>query len=220
MGYRDPSVEFDVSDDWPVWDNRAPVTFVSRRTAGDRSTILVDAVKRAVGRAEVAASKGVYTRDDVNFSIPRALLPAGVEPKPRDAVVERDGTEWTVLRAALNGFRGAWVLTTRNLRIVEALHDEVEVQQPRYVRDATGARRAAWATAQTVYGRLQPVTAAVSEERGLRGLRVTHTLFLDREVEVSNEYRVKVAGRVYEVRGYRNSHKIDQLPEMDVELVP
>ena len=220
MGFRDPSIEFDIADDWLVWDKRLKVTYTSVRSSGDRRSHLVEAVRRGVSRKQAQLSRGVYTQDDVNWSIPVAELPQGIEPKPRDTILDPDGLLWTCITARRIGWRETWILTCRALRIVADLQQTITFEQPNYSRDSTGLRKTSWSTVSTCYGRLQPVTAAIAEERGLRGLKVTHTAYLESEVIPSNEWRISVDGVKYEIRGYRSTENIETLMQVDVELVP
>lgn len=213
-------MSLDFSEDWEIWDNVEEVTYTSVTNSGDVEYTVRRALKRAVSAREASMSRGAYRTDDVNWIVPRPELPT-VKPQLRDRITDDDGTVWTVLNFADMGLRASWRMTCRALSIVEQLRDTMTIERPTYIQDDSGARQAIWAA---VYSdepcRLQPQASQVSEERGLRGFKTSFTLFVSRELSITNEDRVLVNGTYYEVRAYRQSERIDQLPQLDVELPP
>jgi head-tail adaptor len=183
---------------------------------------------RASNRKEQMASGGVYTAEDKACLFPQAVLTPGLVPKVRDVVIDLDdGSRWTVLEANLGKLDQTWKLMTRNLALAHDLVDRVDVQRAAVSYDRGGYLLKAWPPAggttpyRQIPARVQLVADQVVDQAGIRGFLGTHQCFVDRELaDVTNEDRVLFQGRYYEVRGYRQSEAVDQLPYLELELVP
>ncbi|MES2342322.1 MAG: hypothetical protein V4597_11635 [Pseudomonadota bacterium] len=208
-------------------DQSAPPGRYPSSTANDQDTISW-ARFRASNRKEQMASGGVYTGEDKACLFPVAVLVPGFIPKPRDVVIDQDdGSRWTVLEANLGKLDQTWKLMTRNLALAHDLVDRIDVQRATLAYDDSGVAVKVWPPAGgvTLYpqipARVQLVAGQIVDERGLRGFSGSHQCFVDRELgDVTNEDRVLFQGRYYEVRGYRQAEMVDQLPYLELELVP
>ena len=210
---------FPTEGEYLVWDNVQTVLHTSVRNTGNVETCVDYAHRHNIGRRELIASNGVYTPDDVIWRFPS--VEAVIRPKPRDTITDSEGTVWTILEVGRNLATYHYRCVCRDLIIAEDLDDLIDIETPAITYDDAGVKTKTWSV---LYNdrpcRLQPFTAEIADERGIRGLRITHQIFLAQAVVVTNEDRVSFGGRYYEIRGYHNPERIDELPVLDVELVP
>jgi hypothetical protein len=212
-----PTLSF--AGDELVWDNRENVSYVSVNKAGDQSYCPANCHRSAITLKELAASNGVYVPRDLVLRIPRSQLP--VTPKPRDRWTDSEGQTFTVLEVGRNVGRERHRLVCRNLVIEAALDDVITVQRASISYDQSGVKQKAWYTLYSnVPARIQPQTAELVDERGVRGLKVSHECILGQVVVVTNEDRVLLNGRFYEIRGYSMPERIDELMRLELDLVP
>ena len=213
-----PNLIFD--NDYLVWDNTCTVSYVSVNKTGDQNFCPSGCHRHAISRKELAASDGVYTPDDVVLRIPRPML--AVKPKPRDRWTDEEGEVFTVLEVGRIVGVQRYRLVCRNLIIAHELNDLIDIQRATITYDSAGVKiKTPWTVVYPqLAARVQPITSETVDERGVRGFKTTHTIILSQEVVVTNEDRVSFAGRFYEIRGYHNPERIDELPVIDAELVP
>lgn len=212
-----PNLDFTFDD--LVWDNVQTIDHTSVRITGDVTTEIDRAHRHYIGRKELAASNGVYTPDDVIWRFPDRYVTN--KPKPRDRILDADGVTWTILEAWYIFDQKRHRCACRNLILAFDLYDQIDVETPAITYDAAGVATKTWGTLYSqIPSRLQPITADIADERGIRALRVTHNLIVDRVLSVTNEDRVLLNGTYYEIRGYHNPERIDELLVLDVEIVP
>jgi len=191
-------------------------------TAVDPTTAIADARRTPVTRREMAASGGVYVASDRVWLLPDVQVI--YEPKPADRITDSDGVVWTVLEAKPVGLGSSIShhrLVCRNLVVAAELYDLIDVERPTITYDASGVALRAWTTAYSAVGaRVQSQEAVAVEERGLYGFRGTHLIYCGQQLTLTAEDRVKLGTTYYEVRGWRNAQRIDELFTIDAELVP
>lgn len=226
-------VSLDLSADYTLFDGLETVVFRSDRKALEDYFVEVEScLRRQISTREQAASGGVYQAGDVRWHIPKTLLldaaANGLEPKPGDYLQESiDEDEesfrnWTILAVEKATLDTRWGLVCRDLRIAFDLRELVEVWSPDNAQDQAVSRVPVFSPRITgLAARIQEVSADVVDERGKRGLRHRYEVFVERRITVSNEDQLRDAsGNVYEVRGYRQPDRIDELQLIEVERVP
>lgn len=209
--------------------------YLSRRAATGQQTPVAVAKKRPLKARELAASGGVYTALDRLWLLPNALIPAGYSPKPADVLTDSAGTRWTVLEAENTRNGSTWRLTCRDLVLALDLRDKIDVERAALSQDAAGAVVKLFPSGPAPNGgkllfaavpaRVQLLTDEIKDERGIRGFSGTHAIIVGQELTgVTNEDRVAltVAGKTtyYDIVGYHNATRIDELPILDVESRP
>lgn len=227
--------------DYLTWDNTEPVQYErarhgdsfppADRTKPSQADILAPisvAKRRAVNRKELAASAGVYTPKDLVWLIPQAVLTTGLVPKPGDAVLDNNGDRWTVLELALNKFKQTWRLTCRNFVLSEALYDKIDILRANLDIDAAGAYVKNFDDALGIQNngmrylyrqlpcRVQLITNEIVDERGIRGFQATTQIILSKQIDVTFEDRVIFGDKIFDITGYHNPERIDELPVLDV----
>jgi hypothetical protein len=228
--FATPGITFgvDTSQNYLTWGNAEAVTLVSpHKTTGNTSFAIPKAKRRNPTFKEQAPSGGVYGSALMVFLLPAALVAAAGaigNDAPRQAfqIVDAVGVTWTVQDAALNTLKSTWKCTALNLVIVYNLQDTLTVKRPAIDTDAAGGRVYKPGDYTTVYSdipcRFQEVTAAQTDERGKRlaarkfSVPVAQRLYLTVEDQIVDE-----AGNVYEVTGWHDADRIDQLQTIECE---
>lgn len=223
----------DVSLEHQTWDNVEPVYLEIGRGASQAqrgrlsSTDYVPVAKRTfVTTKEAAASGGVYTTGDLSWSLPAVVLTPGVQPKPGDVVIDSDQVRWTVLAVDRRRWRQRWKLTCRNLTIAYDLRDKIDVQRATLASDSAGAPLKTFPPAggavlyRGLTCRVQPLTADVVEERGIRGKETHYDVTVDRQVSVDTEDRIVWNGVILDIVGYRQPELITELPVIEATAKP
>jgi hypothetical protein len=207
---------------------------------------LVDVVqwakRRAMTTRERQASGGAYVSEDVVWLLPTAQVPQGFDAKPGDVVValqDAGKNRWTVLERGLNRLRNTWRLSCRNLSVVQGLDDEIQIERAQLSYDASGApvktfpvpipptapgQPTTFSGGIVLYPRLparmQPRETQIAEERGIRGPKTIFDCIVSQQVSISTEDRIYYHGQYYEITGYRQAERIDELPVIECALSP
>lgn len=213
-------VTLDTRGDELVWDNTSTVSYASVAKTGDTLYCPVGLHRHAISRKELATSNGVYVPEDTVWRMPRSALP--VAPKVRDRLTDAEGVVWTVLEVSRIAATQRFRLVCRDLILVENLRDEIIIQTPSYTFDTVGIRIKTFSVKYAdIAARVQPISSEIVDERGIRGLKVTHECIVDRTLEdVTNEDRVSFGGKFYEIRGWSFPERIDELMRLELELMP
>lgn len=223
------AINLDLSRDFEdVVDNLEPAWFeVSNRTGDAARVYLPVAKRRALTLKELAASGGVYTGRDKVWLFPQRRIPASLKPKPADVLIDTAGERWTVLDVQHGKWGQTWRLTTRNRVIAEDLRDLIQIERAQIEYDEAGVATKYFppdTRGQTIYRdlpcRVQPQQSDIAEERGIRGFRTQYLIYVDREVSITNEDRILWEGQYLEIRGYRSSQLITDLPVISAEAAP
>jgi hypothetical protein len=127
---------------------------------------------------------------------------------------------WTVLEAGLNTLKSTWRLVTRNLAIVYELQDVLTVKRPTFTTDAAGGRTYTGYTTvyQYIACRFQETQADVADERGQRLTVKRYTVPVEQRLILTIEDQLfDRDGNVYEVKGWHDADRIDQLQQIECE---
>jgi hypothetical protein len=218
------SVTFDPADDHEIWDGVEAVQYVSERTVassgGDASDTNIYAMRTARHAAELLPSSGVYAGQDITWLVPAKLLT--LEPKPGDRIVDGEDVAWTVLKVDHQVQRTIWRLEARNLVLAFDLRDLAAIYRPDSALDQAKGRTPAFTAVYSgIPARFQKIRTEQVEERGRRGLRETWSVVIDRQLSITNEDQVRDAsGTIYQVTGYHNPARVDELPVIDCARTP
>lgn len=214
-----------MSLDYQAWDNTESVTFTSHARAFDTAYGLTNCVRRAPTWKELAASGGVYSAIDVVWLLPAALVTAAgatgtKRPKPADTITDSDGTVYTVLAADYQATRSTWRLITRDMVIAYDLQDTLTLRRPTLATDAAAGRT--YSTYTTISSgiacRFQETEASTQDERGKRVTVKRYSVWVATRLYPTIEDQVlDQDSNVYEVRGWRDADRIDQLQMLDCE---
>ena len=220
----------DTTSNYQAWSNVEAVTLTSAATAGATQYALPTAKRRNPTYKERLPTGGVYGAALVTWLVPQAVLNAaapGYAIKMADTITDSTDTVWTVLEAAYNALRSTWLCTTLNLSLAFSLRDTLTIKRPSLTLDADSGRT--YTTLSTVYSgvqaRIQETDSDTIDERGKRLTRKRYTvpvLYLVNTVatrlQLSIEDQVTDgAGNVYEIRGWRDADRIDELQKLDLE---
>ena len=229
-----------------LWTGTEPVTVESTRVHGSLKAHVALALRSDVNVREQAPSFGVYTGADTNFRIPLSYLPPDFPPlKPRDRVIDEQGREYTVLSVQPGrnhgGRANSYKLMCRDLSIAYGLRDLITIEEPRRELDDGHAKLViSWAEKyRLIPARVQLESEAIAEMAGKRVTQGTFRVFVDREVSVTHENRIKwIPGlirnpqthalaapdladiRYLEVTGYSNAESISELPTISARSTP
>lgn len=202
---------------WKVWANRESVILLP--PGGGAPATITDAKSRSVSVREQAASFGRYQSGDVKWYLPVVqTVAAGITPAIGWTVTDGEGTVWTVLMVDKTVLGAVWKLTTRNLAI--ALGDTIDIEVPTVTPGVTGARENAWSVKYPgLVARMQPERQETFEGRGKRTTATKYLCYVSQPIDPRNDAgdwgRIAFAGRYYEVTGYRNAARIDELPVVE-----
>ena len=214
----------DFSQDFRCWDNtESPLATLEITTrAAPRLLTLPVAKRRAIRGRERSPSGGVYAGYEVRFLVPRATLPPDVEPKPGDVVVDWTLARWTVLTVERNKGNQTLALGCVALTLAYDLRDVITVERATIGANAAGASVKLFPPkgGRVLYAlsaRVQLLTGAAIEERGLRYDGQVYDVTIDRQVDVDvAEDRVNFndggVTRYLDVTEYRQPQRIDELP--------
>jgi hypothetical protein len=216
------ALTLDPSGDWACWDGLEPVTYRSVARTGDVDAEVASALRKKLGYKELAFSGGVYTSQDRKWLVPQSLLSAALDtpPKPADLVIDQDAVPWTVLEVDRDELQKVWELTTRNIVLAFDLRDTVSIERPTFAQDAAAGRT--FTTYTTAYAgvaaRVQEQTADSAEERGKRVKVRQFAVYVGRRLYLQEGDRLKDASNnVYEVKGWQDADRIDQLMQVNCE---
>jgi hypothetical protein len=231
--------------DWRSRDGYGPIRYLSARRplndptgpviTDDSKAMDVMARRRNLTTREKAASGGVYFGGQQIWKVPVEVLPVKFQLKPADVIVDRDGHKHTVQSTDLINERTEWRLETLDLVLAYDLRDTVNIERATISNSPAGAYLKAFASGpppnggEVIYNglaaRVQLVTQEVNDQRGLRAFLGNYLIIVSRQVSVTNEDRVFWTDsggvvRYFDIKGYHNAQRIDELPVLDVELRP
>ena len=206
-------------DNYLAWDNVQAVVLTSRATLANTTFPITIAKRRAPKFSELAPSGGVYTKLDLVWLLPQKLVTAAgatgnKKPKPGD-LITAEGVDWTILEAEDNTLRSTWRCMTRDLILAYDLRGVLSVKRPP-AATATDAATGRVFTYETIYSgipcRFQETSAEVGEERGKRVTIKHYTVTVNQRLRLTIEDQiVDEDGEIYEVTGWDNADRIDQL---------
>ncbi len=216
----------DASQNYKTWGNVEPITLTSRATEADDAFTIPVAKRRAPTDDEVAASNGVYVKEDLVWLLPATLVTAAgatgtKAPKPGDLVTDADGTEWTILSRAYNTLKSTFRCMTRDLILAYDLRGLLTIQRPQATTtDAAAGRTFAYDTAyEDIPCRIQETSSEPGEERGKRVTVKRYTVTVNQRLRLTIEDRIvdQDDGEIYEITGWDNADRIDQLMTIEAK---
>lgn len=211
-------------DDQLSMDGRESVEYQSTRKAGGVTVTLPNAIQYPITTRELAASGGRYTGSDVVWSLRLAEL-GDVTPKPADTIIDATAAVWTVLDVAVSRFAGFAKATCRNLAVAFGLEDAVDIEVPTVAAGDTGGRANVWAAKYSDLAcRMQPDATESFDARGKDATARRYLCYVARQIDPRSDAgdwgRVTFEGRYYQITGYRQAERIDELPVVECVLNP
>ena len=209
-------------DNYRTWDNTEAIQLTSHKTAGDVTKSLPLAKRRAPTFKELTASGGVYTSQDLVWLLPKKIVDAaGADrPKPSDVIIDGDGVRWTILEAPLNTLRSTYRCTARDIILAADLRDTLTIKRPTATTtDNAGGRAYSYASIYTsIACRFQEANAAIGNERGQRVTVKSYSVWVERRLYLTIEDQIVDGdGTIYEMKGWQDADRIDQLQRIDCE---
>lgn len=209
----------DASANYLTWGNVQAVQVTSIANSGDSIFEISVAKRRAPGFTELAPSGGVYTKQDVVWLLPKVLADdVGFTPKPGDKVTA-EGVNWTILECPLNTLRSTYRCMTRDLILAYDLRGELSVNRPAATTTTDDAGGRTYTYTQPYSGiacRFQETSSEPSDERGKRATVKRYTVTVNQRLRLTMEDQiVDENGEVYELTGWDNADRIDQLMTLE-----
>lgn len=213
----------DCSQNYLAWGNTEAVTLASAATSGATQYSLPTAKRRNPTYKERLPTGGVYGAALLTWLIPNTVLQsvaAGYAIKMADTITDAGGVVYTVLEASFNALRSTWLCVTLDLTLAFGLYDTITVTRPQLTLDADSGRT--YTDAATIYSavpcRIQETDADTIDERGRRLTRHRYTVPVGQQLTLSIEDQVTDQnGLVYEVKGWQDAGRIDELMKLHLE---
>lgn len=228
-------MDADIRDDYLTWDHTESVTLQSVRNSGDMIDTVVEWVKRRkVTARDLATSGGALQGSDVRFLFPGALVLNG-PPKPGDWVVDLkdnrfrvltvDGQKYDSVGSAGNIGYATYVCGCRNLALHHDLSQtDVVIEEPAVNLDSKAVSLRTWVARFSGFRcKVQKLLDETAEERAIRGFKGQFAVYLETELAITADMRVRWSGApagYLEVLKYHPAAALDQLPMIDCEAVP
>lgn len=205
---------FDPSTDFQTFDGQVEVQLQpGPAAAAGAVTVTTDAVRRWITTAEVEASNGRYTSDDVVFH----LSGVGLSRRPLvgDTLVE-GSNNWTVLTCRHESLTDRWEVVVRQLA-VSGVNTVVTVQKASFSTSEDGVQEATWADEHVdLPAAFQLVSGSETEEHGKPEMKPRYRAHLIQTIETRNR-RVVHDGTEYRITGHADSDRIDALFTLELE---
>lgn len=218
----------DARGDHTAWDNTEAVTLEQSTRGGGRSAPVAWAKRRAVRVREQSPSGGTYQGHEVRWHVPTCLLPPGFLLSPGDAVLDGQGTRWTVLTRELNRLGETLALGCVDLVLALDLRDLITIERAEISYDSAGAPVKEFRQVlYTLPAKVQLVTEEIADQRGMRASLRRYEVTLGAQVpllDVSEDRMVWTdpAGEraVLDMLELRQPERIDELPVVVAERRP
>lgn len=197
-------------------DTRTRFGNVSLRRSGD--TAAASALRRAVSNREAAASGGKYRQGDVKWHVDASELAS--PPAIGATIIDASLNYWVVLAVDQQTFNNRWRCWARKLDTADVDLGYVKIQRAEYAKSEAGAQSPTWVDwAEQVRARVQPQASAVTHENGRTRLPEAVTIYTKHQFPIDNRFRIVGAnGRIYNVRGYADPHRVDGLFAIEAEV--
>ena len=176
-------ITFDRTKDYLIWDLTEAISYTvygvpfSNGNNYEETFTIAVAKRATISNRDVPSQRtGIFTSDDLSWSIPQALLPNGIRPNPNDYITDGAGRRWTVLDTVAGNRGNTWKLTTRNLLLAENLRHTISLQRPANTKDAAGGRIANSYTTilGSVPARIQETGTAASDILAKKQVRTSY----------------------------------------------
>lgn len=222
MGYT-----IDASQHYLIWNNTEAVTLTSpyKPPTPNKTFPIAVAKRRNPQFKEQAPTGGVYGSALMTWWLPATLVTAAGAvgndtPTQAFLITDGAGVVWTIQDVRLDNLKSTWHCPSLNLTLAFNLRDTLTLQRPVLTTDAAGGRTYPTYTviATGIACRFQETTGEPTDERGKRltvhkyDVPVGTRLFPTIEDQV-----IDGNGVVYEVKGWRQPDRIDQLQVLECE---
>lgn len=216
-----PIATLDLSGHYAYFHGTEAITHTSTRDTGNLTDAVANALRRQVTSKEAAASNGVYTTSDLAWSLP--VSQAAYTPKPGDKITDAAAVVWTVLQVDKATLGTRWRCLSRDMVLANDLRDAVVIFAPDNSQDNAKSRTTTFVqlTAELA-ARVQPVAGAPVVDLGKRMTVTSWNVWLAEDVEnVTHECQVRDQdGNVYQITGWQNKARIDDLMLITCEVLP
>jgi len=213
---------FDPSSDFvQAVDGLEPVTLL-RRGAGVAAlgTVIAHALRQVATVHEAAPSDGRATASDVTWHLSVAELPD--PPRLGDVLRDARGVRWVVLEVVQTTLGSRWLCPSRSLAVAHGLNDTITILRAAYPKGAAGAMDPVWQPWRTgIWARIQPLAAETSLAEESRETLARCRVFVEEPLELDHRHRIRgPEGTLYRVLRTTLAQRIDELPSIEVEVVP
>jgi hypothetical protein len=206
------SVGFTPGTDFETITDGLQAVTLDRRNAANTS--VTNALQRAVGTSEAAASNGKYTAEDVRWHLP--IAECATRPDPGDRILDGGGDYWTVLAVREATLSRRWACICRNVEVVNHLDTTLTIEKATWAKGTGGAMEASYSVWRVVRGRIQPLTADIVDEQGAARTAIGYRIYIGEDLAITQDHRVKdPAGNYYRIDGYTRSEDIGGLQTID-----
>jgi hypothetical protein len=216
------SLSFDPSADFvQAADGLEAVTLLRRgANATALGTVIAHALRQAATTREAAPSGGRATASDLVWHLSVSELPE--PPRPGDVLRDSRGIRWTVLEIVEATLGSRWQCSTRNLAVAHGLNDMITILQAVYPKGTGGAMDPVWQPWRTgVWARIQPQIAQTALAQSARETLTRCQVLVEEPLELDHRHRIRGPdGTLYRVLATTTAERIDELPSIEVEVVP
>lgn len=211
------AIDLNIAGDFDAILDTAEAATLKRH--GSATTVaLAKAWRYASITQEAQSGVSGVARDDVTWQF---AWPEAVDlPRIGDAIIDAAGECWTILSVEVRGARSRLRCVARNLRIVHALDDRIEIQQAVWDDGESGSEIIGWQTLRAaVPARIQPEQVTINHTEDAPTSTVTYRVFLADETPLNHNHRlVGPDGAIYQILEYSQAERIDVLPMVSVAL--
>jgi hypothetical protein len=210
-----------------VWGDTETVTLTSpyKPPAGNLTFAIPGAKRRNPQYKEQLPTGGVYGAALMTWLLPAvAVTAAGAAgndaPAQAFTITDAGGIVWIVQDAWLNTVKSTWRCPSLNLTLAYNLRDRLMIKRPTLATDTAAGRT--YGTYTTIYTsiacRFQETDSTTVDERGKRLTVKRYTVPVGTRLYLTIEDQViDQDGNVYEVKGWKDADRIDQLQQLECE---
>jgi len=205
------AIDLNIAGDFDaILDTAEAVTLKRRGTA--TTIALPKAWRYASLSQEAQAGVAGVSRDDVTWQF---AWPDAVDlPRIGDAIFDAALECWTILSVEVRGARSRLRCVARNLRIVHALDDRIEIQQAIWEEGESGPEIVGWQSLRAaVPARIQPEQVTVDHTGDAPSSTTTFRVLLADDTPLDHHHRlIGAEGAIYQILEYSQAERIDMLP--------
>lgn len=209
------AIDLNIAGDFDSILDTAEAATLKRR--GSATTVaLAKAWRYGSLTQEAQAGVAGVARHDVTWQF---AWPDAVDlPRIGDAILDAAGECWTILSVEVRGAGSRLRCIARNLRIMHALDDRIEIQQALWDEGEI----VGWQTLRAaVPARIQPEQVTIDHTGDAPTLTATYRVLLADDTPLDHNRRlVGPDGAIYQILEYNQAERIDVLPLARVKRNP